>query len=100
MALDTHRIQKAIRRLDKFPKKAPKNPAPDKVHKVRTSIRRIEESNCFTRCSPGTLSPLCRWTALGSTNAQTAVPIDQANEWAQSLTSKVRTSPNISGFRT
>jgi CHAD domain-containing protein len=42
MLVDTQRIQKSIRRVSKFLKKKPKVPAPQKIHDVRTSSRRLE----------------------------------------------------------
>ena len=44
MPLDTARIQKSIKRLDKFLKKTPRDPSPDKIHNVRTSSRRLESA--------------------------------------------------------
>jgi CHAD domain-containing protein len=42
MPLDTERLQKSIRRVKKFLKKAPKNPAPQQIHDVRIATRRLE----------------------------------------------------------
>jgi CHAD domain-containing protein len=42
MALDADRVEKSIRRVDRFLKKAPKNPTPEQIHDVRTSTRRLE----------------------------------------------------------
>lgn len=44
MALDTERLQKSIRRVSKFLKKAPKNSTPETIHDVRTSTRRLESA--------------------------------------------------------
>lgn len=44
MPLDTEQVQKSIRRVDKFVKKASGNPTPDKIHDVRTSTRRLESA--------------------------------------------------------
>ena len=44
MALDTERLQKSIRQVSKFLKKAPKNSTPEKIHDVRTSTRRLESA--------------------------------------------------------
>jgi CHAD domain-containing protein len=44
MPLDTKRIDKSIKRVRKFLKKAPKNPTPEKIHDVRTSTRRLEST--------------------------------------------------------
>jgi inorganic pyrophosphatase len=44
MLLKTEKVQKSIIRLRKFLKKKPKSPAPEKVHKIRTSARRLESS--------------------------------------------------------
>jgi CHAD domain-containing protein len=44
MLLKTDKVQKSISRVRKFLKKKPKNPAPEKVHKIRTSARRLESS--------------------------------------------------------
>ncbi len=44
MPLDTKRIDKSIKRVSKFLKKAPKNPTPEKIHDVRTSTRRLEST--------------------------------------------------------
>jgi CHAD domain-containing protein len=42
MPLDVDRSQKSVRRVRKFLAKAPKNPAPEKIHDLRTSARRLE----------------------------------------------------------
>jgi hypothetical protein len=44
MLLKTKRIDKSIARLRKFLKKNPKRPAPETIHKIRTSARRVESS--------------------------------------------------------
>jgi CHAD domain-containing protein len=44
MLLKTRRIDKSIARLRKFLKKNPKRPAPETIHKIRTSTRRVETS--------------------------------------------------------
>jgi CHAD domain-containing protein len=44
MSLDLDRVHKSMSRIDKFAQKAPKNPTPDKIHKVRTSARRLESA--------------------------------------------------------
>jgi CHAD domain-containing protein len=44
MKLNTKQIQKSIIRLRKFLKKMPRDPAPEKVHKVRTDARRLGTS--------------------------------------------------------
>ncbi len=44
MLLKTERIQKSIVRVRKFLKKKPKRPAPEKIHQLRTSVRRLESS--------------------------------------------------------
>jgi CHAD domain-containing protein len=44
MPLETDRIHKAITHIDKFLKKAPKRPSPERIHQVRTSSRRLESA--------------------------------------------------------
>ena len=44
MAIDIARLEESVRRLDKFLKKAPKNPTPKKIHDVRTSTRKLESA--------------------------------------------------------
>jgi CHAD domain-containing protein len=44
MAIDTARLEKSVNRLDKFLRKAPKNPTPKKIHDVRTSTRKLESA--------------------------------------------------------
>ena len=44
MAIDIARLEKSVSRLDKFLKKAPKNPTPNKIHDVRTSTRKLESA--------------------------------------------------------
>jgi CHAD domain-containing protein len=44
MPISANRVQKSIRSLRKFLKKAPKSPTPKKIHKVRTNARRLETS--------------------------------------------------------
>lgn|SRR6185437_1326182 len=42
MAIDLERVQKDIRKLRRFLKRPPKHATPNKVHSVRTAIRRFE----------------------------------------------------------
>jgi CHAD domain-containing protein len=44
MAIDENRILKSIRKLEKFAKKAPKQPLPEKIHRLRTNARKVETS--------------------------------------------------------
>jgi CHAD domain-containing protein len=44
MAIDIARLEQSVSRLDKFLKKAPKNPTPKKIHDVRTSTRKLESA--------------------------------------------------------
>src|SRR5215469_4228301 len=44
MLSQTELVQKSIGRLRKFLKKNPKSPAPEKLHQIRTSVRRLESS--------------------------------------------------------
>ena len=44
MLMQTELVQKSIARLRKFLKKKPGNPAPERVHKIRASARRLESS--------------------------------------------------------
>jgi CHAD domain-containing protein len=44
MLLQTEGVQKSIVRLRKFLKKKPNSPTPEKLHKKRTSARRLESS--------------------------------------------------------
>jgi CHAD domain-containing protein len=44
MAVDIAQLEKSVSRLDKFLKKAPKNPTPKKIHDVRTSTRKLESA--------------------------------------------------------
>ena len=42
MAVDAGKIQKPIRKLHKLLKRNPKQPTPDQIHDLRTSVRRLE----------------------------------------------------------
>ncbi len=42
MSLDLDRIQKSVRKVRKFIKKAPRQPAPEQVHDLRTPARKLE----------------------------------------------------------
>src|SRR5438477_449601 len=42
MALDSKRLRKAMRKLRKLVRKAPKRPTPDNIHDLRTYTRRFE----------------------------------------------------------
>src|SRR5882757_8954750 len=42
MPVDTARIEKPVRKVRKFLKKAPKSPTPDEIHDLRTNTRRLE----------------------------------------------------------
>jgi CHAD domain-containing protein len=42
MAIDAEKIHKSLRRLRKLAVKLPKDPSPEKVHKLRTSARKLE----------------------------------------------------------
>lgn len=54
MSLDSKRIQKPIRKLRKFFKKAPKRPSSEQIHDLRTSSRRFEaEVDAFGLSSKG-----------------------------------------------
>jgi CHAD domain-containing protein len=44
MAIDENRILKSIRKLEKFARKAPKQPPPEKIHLLRTNARKVETS--------------------------------------------------------
>jgi CHAD domain-containing protein len=53
MPLETDRIHKAITHIDKFLKKAPKRPSPERIHQVRTSSRRLESALSTLNISSG-----------------------------------------------
>jgi CHAD domain-containing protein len=42
MAIDAEKIHKSLRKLRKLAAKLPKDPSPEKVHKLRTSARKLE----------------------------------------------------------
>jgi CHAD domain-containing protein len=42
MAIDAEKIHKSLRKLRKLAVKLPKDPSPEKVHKLRTSARKVE----------------------------------------------------------
>ena len=44
MAIDENRILKSIRKLEKFARKAPRRPPPEKIHRLRTNARKVETS--------------------------------------------------------
>lgn len=44
MSIDVDRIQKSVRKVRKFVKKAPLDPAPEQVHDLRTHARKLESS--------------------------------------------------------
>src|SRR5437762_5761367 len=44
MALNLGRIQKSLRKVKKFVKKAPSQPTPEQVHDLRTNSRKLESA--------------------------------------------------------
>jgi CHAD domain-containing protein len=53
MAIDGERIQKSLRRVRKIAKKAPEDPSPAEVHKIRTSARKLESAFAAIRLDSG-----------------------------------------------
>jgi CHAD domain-containing protein len=52
VALDAEQIVKTARKLRKLLRKAPKRPAPEQVHSLRTNIRRLETAFDALGCDP------------------------------------------------
>jgi|SRR5581483_496164 len=44
MAIDVEQLRKPIRKLQKFAAKLPRNPSPEKIHKLRTNARKLEST--------------------------------------------------------
>lgn len=44
MAIDVGQIHKPIRKLQKFATRLPRNPSPEKIHKLRTNARKLEST--------------------------------------------------------
>ncbi|MCU1309052.1 MAG: hypothetical protein JWO20_177 [Candidatus Angelobacter sp.] len=61
MPVDNARIEKPVRKVRKFLKRAPRNPTPDEIHDLRTNTRRLEATmQAFGLSSNGNEQQLLR----------------------------------------